>query len=219
LPGLVELSGNKAVKMENFENLAEAISEADPELTDESSYTSANKPAPCPATTKTWQASPNLPPTPDNGTCACMFATLTCVPAPGLDEKKYGDIFKFVCGSAGAPCSGIRADADLGVYGAYSMCSPEHKLGYVLDRYYKNQKSASSACDFSGQATIVTPTKVNDGCSEKLASASAVNSLAATATGSSDKKKNDGAGLEPMVFSGLAVMVAAAVAGAGMVVF
>jgi len=206
--------------MENFDALAEASSEVDPERVDESSYNTSNKPQACPDVSDVWEASSKLPPTPDQETCDCMFATLSCVPSPSLDVEEYGDIFKFVCGTPGSPCSGIRADADVAVYGAYSMCSAEHKLGYVLDRYYKNQKSQSTACDFDGKATIKDGAKVKSSCTEKLASASAINDVAATASGKAD---DTSAGLTvPMTFGGFAIwayLVAVAGVGAGMILF
>jgi hypothetical protein len=101
------------------------------------------------------------------------------------------------------------------------MCSAEHKLGYVLDRYYKNQKSQATACDFKGKATITSAAKVKDSCSKKLASASAVNGVAATATGSVEDDSGV-AGLQPLTFGSFAVgayLVAALGVGAGIILF
>jgi hypothetical protein len=110
-----------------------------------------------------------------------MQSSLSCVHADDLDTKDFGDIFGFICGKSPEVCAGINGDPSTGVYGAYSMCEDAAKLDYVLDAYYQSQKKASTACDFNGQAQVVSP-KAASTCSAALASASAINKQAATAT-------------------------------------
>lgn len=165
----MELDGSNVTRMENFEALADRIAEVDPPLIDKSDYRPTNKPQECPPLSDTWQvAAPALPPTPDEKTCECMFADLSCVPVPGLDEDLYGDIFDYICDAEGNLCSGINGDAAEGEYGPFSMCNSEQKLGHVLDRYYKGQGRSEEACDFRGQATPVTPEERSDECDAAL---------------------------------------------------
>lgn len=156
-------------------------------------YTPSNSAAACPAVGKSWQAAPELPPTPDSDLCDCMFKSLSCVPSSSLDSSDYGDIFGTVCGLDDSLCAGIETNATTGVYGAYSMCPSKQQLGYILDQYYKAQNSASTACDFDGSAT--TQDASNDSsCKSKIASASSANAVAATATGASTAKASSASG-------------------------
>lgn len=158
--------------MKNFKALAKQVAAADPPLINMTDYNPTNEPASCPPLSDDWEvSSAALPPTPDEETCECMFSSLSCVPTPGLDEEQYADIFDYICDAKGGLCKGIQGNATAGEYGAFSMCSAEQKLAYVLDRYYNAQKKAKDACDFRGQATAVTPEKGASGCEEKLTKA------------------------------------------------
>lgn len=166
--GLVEIDGSKATRMKNFKALADRMSEIDPPLLEMSDYKPNNTPQSCPPLSDTWEvAAPALPPTPDKETCACMFASLSCVPVPGLDEAQYDDIFGYVCDEEGELCAGIEGDAEAGEYGAFAGCGGEEKLGFVLERYYRAQGAREGACDFRGQAVVVQPER-SDECEERL---------------------------------------------------
>lgn len=182
--GLVSVSGTRASTLADYNSLSSRVAAATPSSTGMDAYTPSNTAAACPDVSSDWQASSNLPPTPDANLCSCMYSSLTCVPQSGLNTTAYGDIFGFICGETGNYCAGINANATTGVYGAYSMCNDTQKLGYVLDTYYKGQNSQSYACDSNGQATT-TSAAVASGCSASLASASSANSVAATGTGGS----------------------------------
>ncbi|KAH6603205.1 glycoside hydrolase family 72 protein [Trichoderma cornu-damae] len=179
--GLVTVKGNTVTKMKDFTALQTQVTKASPKGVDESSYKPSNSPATCPALTDSWQASNILPPTPDASLCTCMQNSLSCVRSGSLDANSYGDIFGYICGSSPQVCAGINGNAATGVYGAYHMCDDGAKLDYVLDAYYQSQNKASSACDFKGQAQVVSA-KPASSCSSALASASAINKQAATAT-------------------------------------
>jgi len=175
--------------MKNFKALADRISKVDPTTIDSDQYKPSNVPQTCPPVSDVWEVSgDNLPITPDQKVCDCMFAGLSCKASPTLDEKNYGDIFNFVCGTKGRPCDAINGNATSGKYGVFSMCNAQQKLGYVLDRYYKNQNNAADACDFSGQATLVTPTKTDAECEQKLTEAS---QAASAANGDSGNNKTE----------------------------
>jgi len=168
--------------MADYDTLKTAIAEVRPSSTAMAAYNPTNSPQPCPAVGDAWRADKSLPPTPDEKTCQCMFSTLRCVPSSRLAVKAYGDLFGSVCGTPSNPCAGISANTQTGVYGAYSMCNSTQQLGYVLDQYYQSQKSASGACDWQGQAVLVSQGTPASDCSARLSSASASNVFAATAT-------------------------------------
>ena len=182
--GLVKATtdGGPVTKLADFQALSTQVHKADPKGIDESSYTPDGKAADCPSLSSDWQANSDLPPTPDQSLCDCMVAAASCVPSKGLATKDYGDLFDYICSADGGKnCVGIKADSEKGIYGAYSMCEPKAKLAYVLDTYYKSQNSASTACDFKGQATTQTGSDSSN-CKDSLAAASSVNSQVATAT-------------------------------------
>ena len=182
--GLVQVSGGKASKLKDFNALKTNVLKATPSAVDEDSYKATATAAACPAINKDWQANSVLPPTPDSSLCNCMVSAAECVPAKGLKEDDYGDVFGYICGAKPEVCAGINGNSTSGVYGAYSMCSDSQKLTYVLDAYYQAMNKASSACDFNGDATTQKASSQSN-CSSALASASAANKKAATATAGS----------------------------------
>lgn len=169
--------------MKNYNALKTKLAAVSPSATASSAYTPSNTPAACPSLNSNWQASGNnLPKTPDSSVCDCMFNSLSCQPKSGLSPDDFGDIFGYICGAVPSACQGINGNTSTGVYGAFSGCGDKQKLGYVLDTYYKSQKSASTACDFKGQAVINKSPSSSGTCGAVLSSASAANSVAATAT-------------------------------------
>lgn len=179
--GLVQVKGNDATKLKDFDALKKQVLAADPKGVDRDSYNPSAKQQKCPDLTSTWQANSALPPAPDSSLCDCMVKTRSCVQSKNLDPKDYGDIFGFICGKAPDVCKGINGNSTTGVYGAYSMCSDSAKLSYVLDAYYNKQNKDSSACDFKGQATLQKAAS-DSSCDSKLAKASDINKAVATAT-------------------------------------
>ena len=169
--------------MKDYAALKTVMASVDPSSTASSAYTPSNTAAACPSLSTNWEANgDNLPPTPDSGLCDCMYSSLSCQPKSGLSPDSFGDIFGYICGADASACSGINGNTSTGVYGAFSGCTDTQKLGYVLDTYYKDQKMATSACDFDGQAVINSSPSSSGSCSAALSSASAANSVAATAT-------------------------------------
>ena len=186
--------------MKNYNALKTVIATVQPSSTASSAYTPTNSPAACPALNQNWQASGNnLPPTPDSTLCECMYNSLSCQPNAGLSPTKYGDIFNFICDAVPSACGGINGNTSTGVYGAFLGCDDQQKLGYVLNEYYKSQKNAASACDFKGQAQINSKPATGGSCGTALSSASAANSVAATATrASSTPSASDKSAAVPM---------------------
>ncbi|KAK9441504.1 beta-1,3-glucanosyltransferase [Metarhizium brunneum] len=179
--GLVKVSGGKATKLKDFDALKNKVKAATPKTVEMSEYKPGGKMNECPKLTDNWQANKALPPTPDKSLCSCMAKSRACVPKSGLAVKKFGDIFGFICKASPESCAGINGNATTGVYGAYSMCSDEEKLAYVLDAYYSSQKKAKDACDFDGSAETQSANS-DSSCSDALAKASDTNKKAATAT-------------------------------------
>lgn len=167
--------------LKDYTSLSSRINKADPTSTSMAAYTASNTAAACPAVNTAWRAADILPPTPDSDLCECMYNSLSCVASSDMKSSGYSTIYGYICGEDEEYCAGVSTNATTGVYGAYSMCNSTQMLGYILDQYYQGQKSADSACSFSGSASIKTATTAST-CSSKLSSASSVNAVAATAT-------------------------------------
>ncbi|KAL2258964.1 hypothetical protein VTK26DRAFT_7518 [Humicola hyalothermophila] len=190
--GLVEVKGDNARTLKDFDTLKTVMSKVDPSPTMSDEYKPTNEPAECPKVGSNWGVKGEvLPPKPDSALCDCMFNSLSCVPADDVKEKDYGSMFGYICSEAPEACAGISGNTKTGVYGAYSMCNAKQQLGYVLNEYYKLQNEASTACDFKGRATV-REAKEDSKCSEQLASASSANAIAATATGADPSSPTDG---------------------------
>ncbi|CAK7268714.1 hypothetical protein SEPCBS57363_003235 [Sporothrix epigloea] len=192
--GLVSVVNGKASTMADYDTLSTVIAQVSPSSTAMSAFTPTNKPAACPTIGANWAAADILPPTPNNATCDCMFKSLSCVPSSSLNATGLGALFGSICGLDASACAGITANVSTGVYGAYVMCDPTEQIAYVLDAYYKNQNSDSSACDWNGQAQVVKAPAAASSCSSLLASASSSNNRAATATAGSGSTKTGSSG-------------------------
>lgn len=164
--GLVDQSGTTVTPRKDFQALATAIKNTAADTANPSismnAYTASNVPRACPAVTKgLWEAAEALPPTPNTTLCENMVASSACVPteATAGNAKALGSLFGTVCGMDQKACAGITSDAATGTYGDFVMCSPVQQLTHALNSYYANQKKASTACDFDGQAKVVSPTE------------------------------------------------------------
>lgn len=132
--GLVKITNGKVTKLGDFNNLKSQITKVNPKGVSMDSYTPSNtKARDCPTEGEFWEASSNLPPTPDQSLCACMVKSLECVAKDSVPEKGMGDLFGFVCGQPDADCSGITANGTTGVYGAFSMCSSSERLSWAFN--------------------------------------------------------------------------------------
>lgn len=144
--------------MTDFDNLRTKINAVNLTGVASSDYTPTATPTSCPAVNASWEASPALPPTPNEAACSCMVRACGCVPAASIEKEAYGALFGFVCGGDTSLCAGIAANATAGTYGSFSMCSSREQLAYVLDAYYRSTGSSADACDFKGQAATQTAT-------------------------------------------------------------
>ena len=136
--GLVEVDGNTVKTLPDFDTLKKQITKVDPQGVSMDSYTPSNtQPRDCPATGEYWQASTNLPPTPNEGLCQCMVKGLDCVAKSSVSDDSMGELFGYVCGQEGVDCTEILANGTTGKYGEFSMCSPSERLSWVLNAVSK----------------------------------------------------------------------------------
>ncbi|KAL7941254.1 carbohydrate-binding module family 43 protein [Trichoderma barbatum] len=185
--GLVKISGSSATKLKDFTALQQQIQAVNIQGVEMANYNPSNQPASCPAVNSTWESSDKLPPTPNADACSCMVKASECVVSSSTNSNDYGTLFDYICGSDQSLCNDINSNTSTGVYGAYSMCSDQDKLTYVLNQYYQKQNKASTACDFNSSAETQTPSGSVDKCSELATSSNSSNSGNATGSGSEDK--------------------------------
>lgn len=228
--GLVDVSGNTVTPRADYTYLSSEMASATPSSVSAASYTPTNTAAQaCPTVGTQWQASSNLPPTPNSKLCSCMVSSLSCVATSGLSDTKIADLFGTVCGLGPHVCDGIAANSTTGVYGAYSMCESTDKLSFAFNAYYQSQNSASTACSFGGSAQTQNAGQASSDCQPLLAQAgpsgtgTVSSSPSGTAGGTSTPTKT-GAGsslVAPSFDMGLlhvgAYVVIAMLSGAGMI--
>lgn len=190
--GVVEIKGDKAEKMKNFEALKKAHAKVDPEGVDEDDYNPDLKRETCPDVGEVWKSHSNLPPTPDAELCKCAVAASTCAVSEDVKAKDFGKMFGFVCENDKEACSAINGNATTGVYGAYSMCDDRSKLTILLGMYAENAEG-DDACDFDGKAETKSA-NAQGSCDDKLAKASDHNKEAATATVALENAEATGSG-------------------------
>lgn len=162
--GLVSVDGDKVSKMDDFKYLSSQMAKVDATGTNSADYKPTNSARPCPSVNKDWEASKELPPTPNSELCSCMEESLSCVAKDSVKDKEVGKLFGVVCGSEGV-CDGIASNSTTGTYGAYSVCKPKQQLSFVMDQYYKKQNKKSTACDFDGAAHVQDASKPKGTCS------------------------------------------------------
>lgn len=188
--GLVTVDGDNVKPNKDFENLAKEIAKVNPSGVKMNDYNPTNTAAAqCPKVDKDWNAvaSP-LPPVANAQACSCMMDTLTCAVDDDLEEKKYGDIFGFICGVAdGKYCDGInRNTTDNKPYGAYSMCTSSQQLSYAMNAY---AKEVANGCDFKGRAQTKTAAKETPSACKTL-----LDQAGPEGTGALDAPANNGNG-------------------------
>lgn len=194
-------SGSDVTPLKDFQPLATAIAAVNANATDTgvtmNSYTPSNKARSCPAVqANTWRAAEALPPTPNVTACENMVAASACVPTDALtsDAQKMASMFGTICGLDATACKGITSNATTGTYGDFVMCNTTQQLTSALNTYYTNQKKAKTACDFSGQAKIVTPSKAasSGGGSGSSSSGSSSSSVSTSGSSNTDTGTNTG---------------------------
>ncbi|ODQ47436.1 hypothetical protein PICMEDRAFT_71508 [Pichia membranifaciens NRRL Y-2026] len=168
--GLISLKGNSVSTLGDFTNLKSEMNAIHPSSATVSQASASAHQLKCPVTGGNWIAATALPPTPEQDVCDCISKASLCVVDDDVDDDDYADLFGTVCNYIS--CDDINADGSEGDYGPYSFCSSKEKLNYVLNKYYEDQGKKSSACDFSGSATVVSASSAST-CSSVLKNASA----------------------------------------------
>ncbi|KAF2734420.1 beta-1-3-glucanosyltransferas-like protein [Polyplosphaeria fusca] len=167
--GLVSLDGDSSVSpYPDFTSLRNQLQSISPSTTQSSAYTPSNSAPSCPSTGSAWEAvaSP-LPPPVNAQLCQCMASSLECN-VKSTDETSYGDVFDYICHANDDFCAGIAHNASTGDFGAYSGCNPKEQLAWVANQYYLGNSKSSSACDFSGMATVQKATTAGGTCQSLL---------------------------------------------------
>ncbi|KAL7931390.1 carbohydrate-binding module family 43 protein [Trichoderma chlorosporum] len=195
--GLVQISGNSATKLKDFTALQQQIQAVNIQGVEMASYNPSNQPASCPTVNSTWQSSEKLPITPDVDACSCMVKASECVVSSSTDSSDYGSLFNYVCGSDQTLCDGINGNTSTGVYGAFSMCSDQDKLTYVLNQYYQKQNKDKTACDFNSSAETQTASGTVNKCSQLAASGNSTDSGNSAGSGGDDKDSGSADSLIP----------------------
>lgn len=192
------MSGSTTTQLKDFGTLATAITAVNANISDTgitlSSYTPTNVARACPAVqANVWLANEKLPPTPNATLCENMVASSSCV-STLTDATKIGALFGTVCGLDATACKGITSNATSGVYGEFVMCNETQQLTNALNTYYANQKKASTACDFSGAAKVVTPSQTQISAPSTGSSSGSGSSVSSNSTGTSNGGSTTGAG-------------------------
>ncbi|ODV92172.1 carbohydrate-binding module family 43 protein [Tortispora caseinolytica NRRL Y-17796] len=208
--GLVTVDGSSVSTLADYSYLSEELHSISPTSISMDAYTpSSTGGVACPTTDSDWAAATALPPTPDEETCVCLDASYSCVLAPGVDTDSYSELFGYLCGVL--DCSEISANGTSGEYGELSMCDPNEQLSYLLNEYYGEQNSARSACDFSGSATIVTP---SSSCSFNSRSPATRTGSSSSSSSSSSHSRSSSSAVSLTVTGNYASCLIAAFVGA-----
>ncbi|ODQ56451.1 beta-1,3-glucanosyltransferase [Saitoella complicata NRRL Y-17804] len=192
--GLVSIgSDGAATTLTDYNNLKTQLAKVSPTTVMSSTYTPTNTAASCPTTTDWEAAASPLPPTPNALLCECMVSSLSCGASSGINDTSIADLFGYICG-LGDYCGGITANGTSGSYGAYSMCTSEQQLSFVMNAYYQAQGSSAQACDFGGLAATTSSASATGTCSALLKEAGTAGTgtvtdspASATSSGSSSK--------------------------------
>ncbi|KAL4987644.1 Glucanosyltransferase-domain-containing protein [Aspergillus falconensis] len=167
--GLVSIDDGDVKTRDDFSYLSSQMQKVTATGVNSKTYTASNTAIPtCPSVGKAWEASSDLPPSPNANLCSCMEDTLTCKVKDDVDEEEYGEIFGYICGlEDGKYCAGQKADAVKGSYGAYSVCTTKQQLSFVMSQYY-NAQNSNDACDFDGRGETVDAKDSSDSCKTLL---------------------------------------------------
>lgn len=192
--GIVEVKNNVATKLADYTALKSQLAKVTPSNTAMADYKVTNTAAAaCPATGTAWRSSEKLPPAVSPALCECMVKSLSCVAADNLSGEEIGELFGLVCGLDEKSCAGVARNPQTGIYGAYSMCSGQQQVSFVVDQYYKNQKQAKDACDFNGKAkTQQGSTQGTCDTLVKAAGTAGTNTVAASAAGTGSTSGSTG---------------------------
>lgn len=157
--GLVKITNEIATILPDYTNFQKAIAAVNPQGVNMDQFSSSRQPHQCPAMGLVWAASITLPPTPSAAMCQCMVSSLSCVSSQ-TNATTLGQQLGVVCGLVS--CADVSVDGTRGIYGNYSFCNPQDKLSYEYNLYYNYYNQTPIACNFAGNAKLVTPERESD---------------------------------------------------------
>ncbi|KAL8893043.1 MAG: hypothetical protein Q9215_000048 [Flavoplaca cf. flavocitrina] len=167
--GLVSVgSDDQATLLPDFTALSSQLARVTPSGVAMSAYEPTNRPQACPQQDNVWSASEELPPSPNNAVCSCMVQSLNCTANSDISDDAIQTNFDYLCDPRnGNYCSGILANGSQGVYGAYSMCTPEERISWAFNAFFmdqtRNNPENTDPCNFEGAARKQTP-RANGDC-------------------------------------------------------
>lgn len=167
--GLVKISASgEAEVLPDYTNLKEQMDKVKPKGVKMDAYNEQRSASSCPAISANWKAASELPPTPSDGACECMVQNMNCIASdkvsnvPGqTGNNTLGSQLDAMCGMVS--CAEIGGDAEKGVYGAFSFCSPRDKLSWLYNLKAKElmKVSPTNFCNYNGLGQETSP-KRND---------------------------------------------------------
>ena len=94
----------------------------------------------CPAANSLFNASPTLPPTPNDAACSCLENHLSCQFTPSTTNVSsiVGVLLDTACGllgQVGGACNDISSNGTTGVYGPVSGCDPSTPFLCIINLY------------------------------------------------------------------------------------
>lgn len=169
--GLVSINTQgEAEILPDYTNLQNVIAKTSPKGAKMDSYNADRQAAECPSVGGNWRASATLPPTPSDGACDCMIQNMECVASDKVSmvtgqtgNNSLGTQLDTMCGLVS--CSEISGDAEKGVYGAFSFCSPRDKLSWLYNLKAKELKQ----CNYNGLGQEVQPKRFDTNSCVKIA--------------------------------------------------
>ncbi|KAI7900684.1 Glucanosyltransferase-domain-containing protein [Cokeromyces recurvatus] len=211
--GLVKIkSSGEAEKMEDYNNLQERMAKVKPHGVRMDDYHDEKPNSNCPSISENWKASNELPPTPSEGACQCMMENLHCAVSDKISmsmdgNNTIGKQLDTMCGVVS--CSEISGDAENGVYGAFSFCSPREKLSWLYNLKGIEMKKLSPVgfCDYNGFGQMKSPVRNNFNECAKIAPNmnSNYSEEITKSTSSAYKKNNNGV----FITSALCILIVA----------
>lgn len=159
--GLVQESPNgRIAKLADFNTVRLRLVENKPQgVRQTMSLSVRNFKVHCPPVSNTWRSLAILPPTPDEGKCECLQATLSCILTPYVKVNEH-NLLNELCSLV--DCSEIQSNATTGTYGKISECGLRQRISYALNKYWQENDRKPELCDFNKRAVLISNTRFAD---------------------------------------------------------
>lgn len=154
--GVIKIVNGQVQELDDFNYLREQYNQANPKgitLEEYKKKTLASKIPNCPLNSRYWEASIDVPHTPDAVKCDCLESSLQCKLSPYVRINELSNIFTYACGIV--DCTDILGNGTTGEYGVYSDCAVKQKASYVINEVFLKQGGGDPKnCDFNGLAAF-----------------------------------------------------------------